>query len=546
MADSIVAAVLKSTIAWLSEKGRVRPLEDLNLQADVFDQQFCNSLVRELEEAKIAASDDNLKETIEFYRNGVAKISFAETRESENGVICRAIVGSDAKEKFRRAREKATSTFNNTSLVTTDRILAMYFCVKATLLEQVDSPMEALVSCTTHLEELHSMKAVRNSFSLELNKGPLYFSSEDNTAQVVSSVRRVNCIVFDVTQVVGTDRQLVIWPSVAIEKEKIDPLHELRLGKTLCQQEQNKDSAVEKSFGEDNLSLPSGIATNSEGQFIVADSTKIKVFDRSGKYLYPISLPIDDKYLYDIVDVDTDRENNAYLLVSMANDDGDDKPKLKEHWYQVFVFDKHGNQRRERTFNLKDNSKGRKLAVSSYGEETKVLVLEGRRDLHAIVEVYETDGTFVCHFGDRVLMDGQDIVAANNGHVYVLDQFHDDRGKCVHEFSAERKLVRSFGVDPDSLAITFDQRSENIVIVSSLYDPEKVGYHQNVTLYDSKNTRSDDSYIDSKLVRTYEVGAVRVLLDLSITVSLSGLIAVVLAQDFNGELQGKVVVVKDT
>jgi len=67
-----------------------------------------------------------------------------------------------------------------------------------------------------------------------------------------------------------------------------------------------------------------------------------------------------------------------------------------------------------------------------------------------------------------------------------------------------------------------------------------------VTIYDSKNTRSDNSYIDSKLVRTYEVGAVRVLLDLSITVSLSGLIAVVLAQDFNGELQGKVVVVKDT
>jgi len=66
-----------------------------------------------------------------------------------------------------------------------------------------------------------------------------------------------------------------------------------------------------------------------------------------------------------------------------------------------------------------------------------------------------------------------------------------------------------------------------------------------VTIYDSKNTRSDNSYIDSKLVRTYEVGAVRVLLDLSITVSLSGLIAVVLAQDFNGELQGKVVVVKD-
>lgn len=533
MADLIVSAVLKSTIAWL------------NLQDCVVDQQLCSLIVRELEQL---ASLNELKETIKLYSEGVSFISFAETKENEIGVISQATVGSDAKQRFGVAREKATSVFNDTALNTADRILAMYLRVKATLLEQVDDPTEALVSCTQCLEELHSMEAVQNSFSLELHKGPLKFSDhkDENIAdQVVSSVRRVNRIVFDVAQLVGTDRQLLIWPSVAIGKEKIDPLHELRLGKTLCEQKQEHCSDKLWCFGEPHLMLPSGIATNSKGQFIVADTTKTKVFDSNGLYLYPIGLTVDDDIMYDIVDVDTDREDNVYLLVAMTNEDHDKRNKA-EAWYKVFVFDKDGKFRRDRTFQMKENSKGRKLTVSQFDKETEVLVLEGERELHAIVEVYKTEGTFVCHFGDGVLMDAQDVIAANNGHVYVLDKFHGDSGKCVHEFSAERKLIRSFGVDPASAAIAFDGTNEHIVIVSTLYDIEKNGYRQNVTIYDSSNTLSDNSYIDSKLVRTYEIDTVRVLLDLSITVNSKGLIAVALAQDFNGELQGKVVVMKET
>lgn len=143
---------------------------------------------------------------------------------------------------------------------------------------------------------------------------------------------------FDVVQLVGAERHYAIWPSVKIGRDRIYPLHELRLGKRL--RDQNTEVCSEKwSFGElgengtkQGIVLPSGIATNSEGHFLVADVTKTKVYDSSGNYLHSIGLPrdvqfdfdqttddqsldnhvfYDDPYLYDILDIDTDREDNV-------------------------------------------------------------------------------------------------------------------------------------------------------------------------------------------------------------------------------------------
>lgn len=580
MAHSVVTAILKSTIGWLSEKGLNVSAEELNKKDGVIDRQLCSLIAREL---KGAVLNDSLEEIIDLYSSGVRIISFADLEvKAENGidVNSRATVGSDAKRLFEQAREKAAIVFDesNGSLATADRLLAIYFFVKATLFEQMDFPEDALASCIQCLEGMHSMKEVENSFSLELRKVPLNCSRNKvyNPAQVISSVRRINQVVFDVTQLVGTGKQPVIWPSVTIGRDRIYPLDELRLGKKL--RDQKKDVCSEKwSFGQfgesgtkQDLMLPSGIATNSEGHFLVTDVTKTKVYDNSGNYLHSISLPKDvqfrqfeqptdeefvigdnqvfhdDPYVYDILDIDTDREDNVYLLVSIVRER--DHNASKKHWYQVLVFDKEFSQRRDRTFKLKDNSKGRKLTVRSYGGKLEVLVLEGGKDEHAIVETYNAEaGTFVCCLGDRVLMDAQDVTAASNGHVYVLDKFHDDdAGKCVHEFSGERKLVRSFGVDPDSVAIAFDETNEHIVIVSSFYDLENCRFEQNVSVYDSRSIVSDNSYIDSKLLRTYEVDAGNIPLNLSISLSPGGLIAVALAQDFSGEVRGKVVVMRDT
>ena len=292
---------------------------------------------------------------------------------------------------------------------------------------------------------------------------------------------------------------------------------------------------------EQNLTLPTGIASNMEGNFIVADIMKAKVFNNSGDFLYSLCLPNDDKVLYDTVDLDTDKDGKVYLLAWMALD-LDDKPD-KEQWYKVFVFDKDGMLHCK--FPLRAESRGRKLAVLTQGDKTEVLVLEKGRGLHDMVEVYGTDGTFVGHFGEGTLMDAQDIVAANKGHIYVLDKFHGSQERCVHEFNAERKHLGSFGVDPNSVSITFARGSERIVIVSSRYDPEKTGFLQNVSIYDGSNAIPDKFIGSRKLLQSCELDKVKILLNASITVTTEGLIAVVLAQNVKSRPRGKLIVLEE-
>ena len=304
---------------------------------------------------------------------------------------------------------------------------------------------------------------------------------------------------------------------------------------SLCEHEVEEFSA--KLSFEHNLKLPKGIASSMEGNIIVADIMKGKVFDSNGDLLYSLCLPIDDELLYDTVDVDTDNDGNVYLLVWIANEVH--AQPSKKHWHEVFVFDKDGTLQSK--FPLRAESRGRKLAVFTQDDSTEILVLEGGDGSLAMVEVYRSDGSFVGQFGEGDLTDAQDIVTNNKGHIYVLDKSDESQGKCVHEFSADGTPLRSFRVDPNSIAIAYDRAHEHIVIASSRYDPEKIGFHQNVSIYDGS-----DAIPNSKLLRSYCLDSVRILLDVSITVNTEGLIAVVLAQDFNGEPRGKLIVMEET
>ena len=74
----------------------------------------------------------------------------------------------------------------------------------------------------------------------------------------------------------------------------------------------------EKLSIDQNFTLPTGIATNTEGNYIVADIMKAKVFNNRGDFLYSLCLPNDDKVWYDTVDLDTDKDGKVYLLAWMA------------------------------------------------------------------------------------------------------------------------------------------------------------------------------------------------------------------------------------
>lgn len=134
----------------------------------------------------------------------------------------------------------------------------------------------------------------------------------------------MNRVVFDIAQLVGGERvfqELFLWPCIEIRKENerevVDPLRDQRLRKSL-QSVNKEDCCVIQSFGHEGhkLTLPCGIAANPPGQFLVVDDTKTDLFDNEGKYLHSLHFPTDNTFQYRAVDIDTDRDGNAYLLAA--------------------------------------------------------------------------------------------------------------------------------------------------------------------------------------------------------------------------------------
>ena len=156
------------------------------------------------------------------------------------------------------------------------------------------------------------------------------------------------------------------------------------------------------------------------------------------RFLYYSFLPGDCKFQFHIVDADTDKEGNLYVLAwKTSEDDG----KNMEQLFEVLVFDKDGEFKNR--FSLRNKSKGRKLALKLNDNHTEVLVLEsGETGMYDEVAVYhyETEGAFDHRFGERILRDAKDIVSASDDRVVVLDGCTQSKEKsCVHVFDAEKR-----------------------------------------------------------------------------------------------------------
>ena len=121
---------------------------------------------------------------------------------------------------------------------------------------------------------------------------------------------------------------------------------------------------------------------------------------------------------------------------------------------------------RERTMDLECNLC--KLSVSDSG---KVMVLKGNytKDYH-FVDLYETDGQFVCSFGEQNLKSPRDISTVSDGRVMVVDQ---TPSHCVHIFSELGDHLSKFDLKgfvhfPN---IAFHRESQQIFLASTVDEP---------------------------------------------------------------------------
>ena len=558
----IAIPVFKSTIGLLASKGRDKIAEILK-DGDVTDQKFHSLIVKEIDEIKSklhALSRKDLEASISFFKEGIALLyevfKIANTRGECGAVKAQAacneaipliegirrleITGLDesatrklstAKKRFEDARRKATEAFNNESLETSDRILAMKYRVMATILETVDNPSDALAPCRVCVEELNSLPAVQNNFDVQLKTGIQavrgWFSQEERR-EIISSVCHVNRVIYDDTRTFGGVAHFWIWPTVDTGDNKISPLYDARVTEVLLQQDMEHCCVTPWSIGQEGekehrLKNPKGITTNSSGEFIVGDHIDrcVKVFDRNGKFVKHFSLSTDDvnKMLF-IKDVATDMNDNIFVLTFLT------MRGIEGSWW-VYIFTKTADLHHK--FCLRREESWKKLYRGLSVRDTGKVVTswDGRA-----VEEYDSNGDFVRSFGEEILKYAKDITVANDGRVLVVDIDEDSLSVLdmyedfvIHTFGEHGDHLNKFKLQLNYFvytSITFHPAGEHVVVAGR--GPER---HVQVKIYSK----------DGEFVRSVQIQNCDEFFDVrGITVNNDGHIAVVTRNVFYGKV----------
>ena len=422
--SSIITAVFKATIGLLVNKGRDKAAEKLK-DGDVTDQKFRGLIVREIDDIKsqlkgLARKD--LLASISFFKEGIEllyEVFGKARRKREHGTIKEeAAAGTasaeavslakgmrrleltdldesatralaNAKDRFKDARRKATEAFANEALELSDRVLAMQYRVMSTILETVDNPEIALAACRVCIEELHSLSAVKECFTIELKGGFWARFSKEERRAIISTTCHVNRTIYDVILMASFGNNLLSannWPCVDTGEEKVDLLFDGRVSKVL-QKQGMEHCCVPWSFGQEGekehkLKYPTGIATNADGQFIIADDSdeSVKVFDGSGKFVLQFHLERNDTETgLRVFDVATDMNNsNIFVLVGLKRYEAEREVQVFNHTADLL-----------HKFPVKGGDWGYRLAVTN----NKVLVLADET-----VHVYEHEGRYVRSF----------------------------------------------------------------------------------------------------------------------------------------------------
>ena len=500
--SAIITAVFKATIGWLVDKGRNEAAEKLK-DGDITDQQFRNIIVREIDDMKSkldGLSRKDLLASIGFFREGIELLYevFEETRSrSEYGAdtaqaACAEAVSltegmknleltesaarklANAKKRFERARERATDAFSNEALSPNDRILAMQYRVMATILETIDHPEDAVAPCKVCIEELNGLPVVKQSLQEQLKTGIRAIKSlfhKEERRKVISGVCLVNRVAYDVTHTVSvkesfTKEPFLPLPMIDTGKEKVDLLRDRRVTKILCKQG-IENCSVPWILGHDGgeergLIYPHAIATNSSGQYIVADGdSTIKVFNNSGKFVKRFRLPplIDDSdkelsIKTQAVRLATDMNDNIYVMV---------EEKSGEDPYWIFKFNKTADQHHK--FRVTTMGCEFQQCILSVSDSGTVVVLKSdwKKGCY-IVDVYENNGQFVCSFGGQNLTIRCDITTVSDNRVMVVQgcnptdvHIRSEQGGFLNKFDLQRSL--------DTPKIAFHRESQQVVVV---------------------------------------------------------------------------------
>jgi hypothetical protein len=241
---SIVRSILSSTVGLLWNKARnstaaklkdgdVRELNDIKTKPDGLSREdllsgYCflkeglDLLLVSLDKSKLeqkAVIDPTQQD-----RGETSRLS----SDFESGILSEALELShelkiycdeeseSAKERFKEARNRATDAFCNEALTINDRIFAAKIRIFSEIMECLDSPQTAITGCLSFLQELHSLPAIRQIFSVYFSGGIKSVFRSEERVEVVKFVMLINYVLYDYN-VKFSNRELTrIW-SATIE-----------------------------------------------------------------------------------------------------------------------------------------------------------------------------------------------------------------------------------------------------------------------------------------------------------------------------------------
>ncbi len=138
-------------------------------------------------EPSCAKSDDKLKDDL----------SMQQTHKHDHGEVSRILsYKKSLKLHFDEAYKSATFAFCNESLSIQDRIFAAKFRVISVMLERLECPETAIISCMFVLRSLHGLPPVRNIFSVYLADGVRSMFHKAEREENVKSVMMINYVVY--------------------------------------------------------------------------------------------------------------------------------------------------------------------------------------------------------------------------------------------------------------------------------------------------------------------------------------------------------------
>ena len=288
-----------------------------------------------------------------------------------------------AKDLFKTAREKATEAFWNESLNVKERIMACKLRVVARILECLENPNLTTTACALFLQELHSLSAVQEIFSVYLRGGLKSVLNKAERFDNIKSVMLTNFAVFDFMATFGSKyRDVETWPTIELSGRNFNPA---RGWYEVWRQAPSDETLLPPKHLVTEGIRPHVAVVNSRSEIITRKSGALRVTSRTNEsktvnFPDPENGEIIDQVLMALA---VDTKDNVYairwLLTRPKNTSAHVKPHAKS--YVMYTLDNSFNVKHYQTLDFLDATQ-RTNVVIAIEKKNIIIIVSHDRNLY--------------------------------------------------------------------------------------------------------------------------------------------------------------------